>query len=245
MPLRNATFDAEDIAVRLEKVYGWTRQNGAEVRLCVNERATAAAIRERLTWLSKADRRFLFQSGHGTQAAARNRMEELDGLDEIFCAQNFDWIDESTWLRDDDYEAALIQGPEGAQTIFISDSCHSGDLARDAYAPRYYPPPVDIEWRNRQAREAGLPRRRLASMPQTIAISACRGDQTCQDGSPLSGRGNGAFTGAFKSLIDIDADMLLREMVNGVNTYLGRMGYDQVAQFDAPASLRDARIWRP
>jgi metacaspase-1 len=260
-PLQNCVNDAVVAATRLEKIYGWQRrclESGTietPVRLAVNDRAESEDIRDKLKWLAQADRRILFQSGHGTQAAARNEGWEIDGLDEIFCAHDFSWSDESTWLRDDDYARLLWEGPPGAQTIFISDSCHSGDLVRDMRfncdlaaldttrgRERYLRPPADIEFRNEQARM--LPTRRLASGAQTIAISACRSDQTCMDGGPADSH-HGAFTGAFFKALENDPDLPLRDVVAAVNAYLGGHGYDQVAQFDAPPDLQSAAIWRP
>jgi hypothetical protein len=145
-------------------------------------------------------------------------------------------------MRDNDYARILGCGPVGAQTIFISDSCHSGDLARDGGRARYLRPPPDIEFRNAQART--LAPRRLVSGAQTIAISACRSDQTCLDGGPADSH-HGAFTGAFFKVLEAEPDLPLREVVAAVNAYLGHHGYDQVAQFDAPDELRDLKIWRP
>ena len=66
-PLAGCVNDISDMAERLVEMFGFKIEN---VRLLVDERATAAAIRERIDWLvkvKKGARVFFHFSGHGVQ----------------------------------------------------------------------------------------------------------------------------------------------------------------------------------
>ena len=64
------------------------------IRVVLNDRATADAIRERLAWLlyraEDGMERVLFSSGHGAQMPGRNAFEEVDHVDECLVPCNFD-----------------------------------------------------------------------------------------------------------------------------------------------------------
>ena len=68
-----------------------------EIRTVLNERATAAGIRERYTWLlddpRPGDVRVLFFSGHGAQIPDYGSDETVDHKDETLVAYDFDWND--------------------------------------------------------------------------------------------------------------------------------------------------------
>jgi uncharacterized caspase-like protein len=240
-PLRFCVYDAEDLVRQLVKTFGFPI---ADTRLLCDGRATAANIRERLAWVTKADRWTVYQSGHGTQAADRNG-DEVDRLDELFCPVDFDWSDPTTWLLDDDYARIFAKAKPGSRGLFISDSCHSGDLVRELGNPmtkhgriKALQPPADIAWRNRVAREAGLGLRRVGSeLPaNVVALSACRSDQTSIDGSPFPGRGNGAFTGALLQVLGKTPDAPLEAVIREINALLHPLGYPQEAQLDGDGS---------
>lgn len=66
-----------------------------DIRVVLNERATAAGILDRLHWLldnvRNGDERVLFYSGHGAQILAYGAKEEVDHFDECLVSYDFDW----------------------------------------------------------------------------------------------------------------------------------------------------------
>ncbi|MDZ3991949.1 caspase family protein [Pseudomonas sp. Teo4] len=122
-----------------------------DIRVVLDERATAAGIRERLHWLlddaQDGDRRVLFYSGHGAQIPNTNATGEADRIDECLCPWDFDWTPEHAIL-DNDFRDLYIQLPYGTQFITIFDCCHSGGMTRDgARRARGLVPPDDIRHR--------------------------------------------------------------------------------------------------
>src|SRR5262249_1123066 len=84
--LQESGFDAEDI------------------RVVLDERATAAAIRERLEWLldgaSAGDQRVFFYSGHGAQLPGYNTQGQVNHVDACLVPVDFAWSRE-TAITDD------------------------------------------------------------------------------------------------------------------------------------------------
>ena len=66
-----------------------------DIRVVLNERATAASLMERLHWLlddiQKDDQRVLFYSGHGAQMPGYGATDEVDHFDECLVPYDFDW----------------------------------------------------------------------------------------------------------------------------------------------------------
>jgi hypothetical protein len=123
-----------------------------DIRVLLNERATARAIRDRFAWLledpRRHDQRVLFYSGHGAQIPDYNSDELVDHSDETLVPYDFDWDDKSTHLTDDDFNALYAQLPY--ETIFVAffDCCHSGGMTRAGGAKvRGLNPPDDIRHR--------------------------------------------------------------------------------------------------
>jgi metacaspase-1 len=136
-----------------------------DIRVVLNDRATAKGIRERLEWLfddvRAGDTRFLYFSGHGAQMATYNAHEEPDHLDECLVPWDFEWSEETAICDDDLYElyADLPYDPDAksdkdkeranARVVIVLDCCHSGGLSRGGAAPiaRGLAPPDDIRHR--------------------------------------------------------------------------------------------------
>jgi hypothetical protein len=229
--------DAEDMAAALVKLFHFP---SSEVLLLTDERADADRIKEALRWLNEADLRALTQSGHGTLRADVDG-DELDGVDEVFCPYGYDPKDRSSMLLDDDYASIFRNAKPGSVGFFDSDSCHSGDLLRSAVSAwvqiplgrvRFLQPSPEEAERIRWARTLALHRRAIGSdLPPGMAmLSACRSDQTCIDGSPFGGRGNGAHTGALIEQMKANQEDTLRDWTASINAILGAHGYSQVAQ---------------
>jgi hypothetical protein len=127
---------------------GFTPEN---IRIVLNARATAAAIRERLEWLldgcqDEQDRVF-FYSGHGAQLPGYGYEETVDRADECLVPYDFDWTPERAVVDNWFYEL-YSQLPPRARMLVLFDCCHSGGMARDGRARvRGLSPPDDIRHR--------------------------------------------------------------------------------------------------
>ena len=200
-PLEGCVNDVTDMANFLVSRCGFAL---SEIRLLTDKRATRNGIVDRVNWLlrkvKKGDRILFHYSGHGAQLPTRNPSGEVDGLDEVICPVDFDWTDEHT-IRDKDFVKLFKNVPEGVEFIWISDSCHSGDLSR-AIPPKGKKEkrliaPADIQWRRQTAlcekSIEPLTMVRAGSLLQGALISGCRSDQTSAD-AYFNKKPNGALT---------------------------------------------------
>jgi hypothetical protein len=180
------------------------------IRLLSDARATRAAIVERLNWLvtgvRPGDRLLFHYSGHGAQMVTRNPAAEVDKLDEVICPVDFDWSDEHA-IRDKDFYKIFATVPAGVKFIWISDSCHSGDLTREfpKLKPEHFPktllPPADIDWRLQTAKELIRTSGKIQVTTMACAvkelnvalISGCKSAETSAD-AVFNQRANGALT---------------------------------------------------
>ncbi len=123
-----------------------------DIRVVLNERATAAGIRERLTWLldgaAAGDIRVFFYSGHGAQIPAYGDDGEVDHLNECLVPYDFDWTPERAFL-DDQFLELYSQLPYATNFIAVFDCCHSGGMTRNGLPrARGLNPPDDIRHRS-------------------------------------------------------------------------------------------------
>jgi metacaspase-1 len=123
-----------------------------DIRVLLNERATASAIRERFAWLLEdpqpGDQRVFFYSGHGAQIPDYNSDEVIDHTDETFVPYDFKWDDRSTHLTDDEFSDLYAQLPYSTAFVAFLDCCHSGGMTRAGGAKvRGLNPPDDIRHR--------------------------------------------------------------------------------------------------
>ena len=122
-----------------------------DIRVVLNERATARGIVERLEWLldgaeDEQDRVF-FYSGHGAQIPGYGVGEKVDRKDECLVAYDFDWSRDRA-VTDDQFFDLYSQLPYKTRFLTIFDCCHSGGMTRDGAARvRGLTPPDDIRHR--------------------------------------------------------------------------------------------------
>lgn len=99
---------------------------GFQTRRLVDEEATAdeviATISDAANTLRSGDMFFITYSGHGSQVADNNADEE-DGQDETWCL----W---DRMLLDDELYQLWSQFQPGVRILMLSDSCHSGTVAK-------------------------------------------------------------------------------------------------------------------
>jgi hypothetical protein len=122
-----------------------------DIRVVLDQRATAAGIRERLGWLldgvAAGDQRVFYYSGHGAQIRGYGIGEKIDRLDECLVPCDFDWTPEHAIIDDELYDL-YSQLPYDARLVMLLDCCHSGGMTRDG-GPRIrgLTPPDDIRHR--------------------------------------------------------------------------------------------------
>jgi hypothetical protein len=130
----------------------------ADIRLVTDSWATTSAIMDRLEWLIKGvkagDRIVLHYSGHGAQFPVRDNEGNVTRVDECICPVDFDWTEQHA-IRDKQFNQIFKNVPDGADFTWVSDSCFSGDLAKELLPLKRkikaMPMPADIAWRLRTA----------------------------------------------------------------------------------------------
>lgn len=153
----------------LVNVYQFDRR---DIRLLANDRATKAAIQDRLRWLlggaGKDDQLVFVFCGHGVQLRRRLASGELlDFLDEALLAYPVPGHElQDCGIYDDDLAQlwAEIQPHPDAKVTFVIDACHASgvdfeelrDEMPNAPLPLNFTLPVDLLNRTR----AGTPKRR-------------------------------------------------------------------------------------
>lgn len=245
-PLRGCVNDATDMANFLTKYCGYRSE---DIRLLVDNRATTAAIFERLDWLIQLqpnDFALFHFSGHGVQYAGRGSNQEVDRLNEVICPYDFDWT-ENRMISDKQFVSVFSRMPFGVRFNWINDSCHSGDLTRKLAAPgdpievpRTIEVPPDMAWRISVAKEKGISSKAMSNgVLDTGFVSGCRSDQTSADTQDASGRPCGALTNYFLRTAATMPGKSLREVVAAVNQQLTQHRYDQRPQCEgAQADLQ-------
>ncbi|UUO04980.1 caspase family protein [Blastopirellula sp. J2-11] len=120
------------------------------IRLLVNDRATAAGIRERLEWLfhdvQDGDRLVFHFSGHGTALPGYNAQTVVDRIYECLVPYDFNGSISSAVTDEQIYEM-YVNLPYAVQVTMILDCCHAGGQARAGAPIRGIDPPEDIRHR--------------------------------------------------------------------------------------------------
>jgi len=122
-----------------------------DIRVVLDERATASGIRERLEWLldgaAARDQRVFFYSGHGAQLPGYNTQGQVDHVDACLVPVDFAWSQE-TAITDDMFMHLYSQLPYDTRFLVIFDCCYSGAMTRQGGARvRGLNPPDDIRHR--------------------------------------------------------------------------------------------------
>ena len=123
------------------------------IRTCLDERATADGIMQRLEWLvddpRQHDRLVFYFSGHGAQIPTYDKYREPDRMNEALVPWDFDWS-EAKAITDDQIFELYSQLPYDTQFTMIFDCCHSGGIHREGgqsgkrpESTGRHPPPSD------------------------------------------------------------------------------------------------------
>jgi metacaspase-1 len=199
--LKGCVQDATDMAAI-------ARKQKFAVSMLLNEQATADAVKVAISTvagqLKSGDTFLLTYSGHGGQVPDTNGDEMEDKQDET-------WVLFDRQLVDDELFALWGRFEAGVRVLMLSDSCHSGSVAREflrgsraagmpaANAPRPRAMPEEVGDRTYEANQLFYDQiqtdnpqgERVGIGASIVLISGCQDNQVSLDGAK-----NGVFTGA-------------------------------------------------
>ncbi|MDO8354666.1 MAG: caspase family protein, partial [Aestuariivirga sp.] len=121
------------------------------IRTCLDGRATADGILDRLKWLlddpKPGDELVFYYSGHGARIPEYGNDYEPDHFTESLVPWDFDWSPKKA-ISDDQILNLYSQLPYDCRLVMIFDCCHSGGIHRDGGPrPRGITPPDDVRHR--------------------------------------------------------------------------------------------------
>jgi len=152
-PLAACEFDANDMAAIAES-------KGMRPTVLLTRKATRAAafdaMRSAARALRAGDLFFLSYSGHGGQVPDVNGDED-DKRDETWCLYDGQVIDDELYLE-------LCRFAAGVRILVLSDSCHSGSVARGI--------PLQVDT---------VPHQRPKLMPESVAMRTYRDHKAFYD----------------------------------------------------------------
>lgn len=229
---------------------------GFDCQLLLNADASGAGIRSALTALTqragKGDVVVITFSGHGSFVSDTDG-DEADGLDECWCPHD---VIANGPITDDEMHAIFSTREKDVRWIVISDSCHSGTVARfsrittPATTPgpgapqrlvRFLAPSVFSTITEMKLRtEKGL-RVYRASPPgrrDSLVMSGCQDTEYSYD-AWFEGRPNGAFTFvALRELERLDPDGSYEDWYTRIRASLPSQQYPQAPNLFGPKSMR-------
>jgi len=152
-PLSACEFDANDMAAI-------AKAKGMRPTVLLTKKATRArvfaALRGAAKSLRAGDLLFLTYSGHGGQVPDANG-DEPDKRDETWCLYDGQVIDDELYLE-------LSRFAAGVRILVLSDSCHSGSVARGV-----------------QLQAETVPHQRPKLMPESVAMRTYRDHRAFYD----------------------------------------------------------------
>jgi hypothetical protein len=253
--LAGCVNDAHDWAAALER-------RGFKVKTLLNRAATGRRMRDEIAALlgrARAKDLVVVQySGHGSFVPDRDG-DERDAVDECLCPWD---VASQGPIVDDELAAIYGDRPRGVRLLMVSDSCHSGTVAR--FAPIRTPPTLASGRAPRRTvrflpplsflsgrAAAGMKRRRRASaVPAAFARAAGRFSGLllagCQDSeysydAYFRGRPNGAFTFvALNALKRLPLTATYQRWFEAIRRLLPSRQYPQSPNLYGAAAVRGA-----
>jgi hypothetical protein len=251
--LRGCVNDANDWSAAL-------RDRGFDVAKVLNKEATRATMREALRDLvgqaDSGDTVVVQYSGHGSFVPDLDG-DEPDGTDECLCPYD---VDTKGAITDDDLFETYSQKRHGVRVVMISDSCHSGTVAK--FAPISTPPttsgrgapqrkarflPPESFLSRKQLGQLGVRRRRRATSPPgryaSLLLAGCQDTEYSWDAS-FQGRPNGAFTFvALEELAGLPASATFRTWYDRIRKRLPTQQYPQTPNLYGSSAMKQWRVF--
>lgn len=212
------------------------------------------AITKIVSDIGQNDIAVITYSGHGTWVPDDDA-DEVDGRDEALCPHD---TNQGNILTDDELYDILGDRTRGARIIVISDSCHSGTVARArSIMPgvetdpwhfqkiRYLAPEFYIgDDKTRMSRALRVETIRATGKIRAAAVllSGCKDEEYSYD-AWFNGRANGAFTyAALQTLKDLPETASYRDWHRETRKLLPHVNYPQTPQLSG--SWRQRAKWR-
>lgn len=239
--LAGCVNDADDWASELAA-------RGFEVSKLVDRDATkkgiTGAIQAVLGRARDGDSVVITFSGHGTWVADEGG-DEQDGRDEALCPWNL----ADGPLLDDELHALFSARAAGVRLVFVSDSCHSGTVARGAgpsQSPRarYMPPVAFVSDEQRLRAFARAEGRPAAGKPRSgaLLLAGCQDSEFSYD-AVFGKRANGAFTRvALDALKKLPGDADYAAWMTEIRKSLPSRDYPQKPDLVGTASQQRWRV---
>jgi len=236
--LSGCVNDANDWSEELKK-------RGFEVTLLLDAQAKKAVMVAALTKITqdagRDDISVITYSGHGTWVPDMDG-DEADGRDEALCPHD---IGSGEVLTDDELYEIFSERKRGSRIILISDSCHSGSVARmaggslvegDAWKfqkVKFLPPAIplldDVKMLA-AARAVEHVKAKSKIRAAAVLLSGCQDSEYSYD-AWFSGRPNGAFTHvALWCLKQLPAGATYRDWMKTIRQHLPHAYYPQTPQ---------------
>ncbi len=237
--LAGCVNDANDWAAELKK-------RSFQVSTLIDQQATKAkmmsGIESALSKAVKGDVVVITYSGHGTWIADEDGDEE-DGRDEALCPHD---IATAGPLSDDELHDLFLERDRGVHVALISDSCHSGTVARFAPTPhrerrvRFMPPAAYVK-SDQRLRELRLLEKAPAkghSRGSVLLLAGCQDTEFSWD-AHFNNRPNGAFTRvALDSLSKLPPKATYRDWHQAIRKQLPSAEYPQKPNLFATRTQR-------
>ena len=251
--LAGCVNDANDWAVVLKK-------RGFSVEKILNKQATGDAIRKGIkalvTQAKRGDLVVVQYSGHGSFVPDVDG-DEPDGTDECLCPH--DIINKGP-ITDDEMFDLFSGRQQGVKVFMISDSCHSGTVAR--FAPIMTPPtikgrgapqrkvrflPPSVFLSKREAAKLGVRRAFRTSSPPgryaALLMAGCQDTEYSYD-AYFKGRPNGAFTFvALRALESLKPKATYQDWFKAVRKILPSQQYPQTPNLYGSKSMKRWKVF--
>jgi hypothetical protein len=204
--------------------------------------AMVQAMESAVTAAASGDNVVITYSGHGTWQPDENG-DEPDMRDEALCPHD---LETNGPLLDDELFDIFSERQRGARVVFLSDSCHSGSVARMAPPTgqprghiRFLPPATFLsDDKVARARKVEKAPARGMSRGTACLISGCMDTEYSYD-AVFDDRPNGAFTRtAIDVLPDLEADATYGGWFKAIRKVLPNPSYPQTPQLMASRSQR-------
>jgi hypothetical protein len=186
---------------------------------------------------SAGDKLLFWFSGHGTLLPLRDANGDMKSNECAICPVDFDWSPEHA-ITTSGFSEIFANIPEGVIFQWVSDSCHSGDLARemvgcgiDQYrVSRQYPMPAGIAWRVETwkllGKESPSLSRAISEHLHGAFLSGCQENQTSAD-AYIDRRYCGAFSHYLLERLWFSWGTPLVAVRDEVNAALAEAKYEQ------------------
>lgn len=251
--LAGCVNDANDWSKALKK-------RGFTTSVLLDAQATGAGIRAAMRSLLGAaktgDVVVIQYSGHGSFVPDEDG-DEPDGTDECICPHD---INANGPITDDELFAIYDEKEKGVKLIIVSDSCHSGTVAR--FAPivtpaatkgknpprrlvRFLPPSTFLA--KREIDKLGVRRAARASSPPgryaALLLSGCQDTEYSYD-AYFQNRPNGAFSFvALAALATLSANATYADFFKAIRKKLPSQQYPQSPNLFGSSAMKQWKVF--